>query len=639
MKFKSVKNSGSALLMSLIFAFVIMAMLTGLLYSFRMGLLTTKSIVKNSNEKVLGETYISNVKDDIDFTKSSEYLIGKSKFEIVVDEDDITNFFPKNGNAELYQAQQYTSFNDIYRVYNRGGDNVDLTKNIIYNATTENVYKNYDGDYIPINVPMINIHKMTEYQAKGYRLSDGKILEDYKGFIGFIQIENQQINIFTENAKIGVPIPQGMDSGFKIKVGWNLKKGKWILYLIIYDTNKLFTTNINLEDLLDKEVQGLEEDNQQLGNEIGDWKAVSNGDSTSGSVGGPFIKENIFDVAWYYEDKDSAPQIMLLRKANQKKGSLETLEAYYSTYSTSDMQHKMKLGGKLNIKRELTEDNIKLLVPDFTNNLDANMALIIHPDNNSETLMHISDFNYNEDHRVGKSLDTFMDQESIGKPVIVSKNDETIYIITYEPNKLYRYEYKKGYGSFESLKFGENSLSKEFEFEKDDSEPLSSPKPKRLGKEGEEEQESDEGIQLVIPKFGYLFLFTKNKLMQLNYDFELLQTIDLGDVVSPQILADVDSIKNTVNKIYVQTTGLELKAQEIRDELGDEELPKDENEIDDKSPKDKKQNQTRQSKLEAIKAKKEKNNEDDAEEDEPPKKMYLDSKYLYPLGIVKQKVL
>ncbi len=49
---------GSALLMALIFSFVIMVMLSGLLYSFKMGLLATKSIVRNSNEKVLGETYI-----------------------------------------------------------------------------------------------------------------------------------------------------------------------------------------------------------------------------------------------------------------------------------------------------------------------------------------------------------------------------------------------------------------------------------------------------------------------------------------------------------------------------------------------------------------------------------------------------
>ena len=83
---------GSALLMALIFSFVIMVMLSGLLYSFKMGLLTTKSIVRNSNEKVLGETYIANLKDDIDFTKSNEFEIGGSKFEIVVDDDSVTSF-------------------------------------------------------------------------------------------------------------------------------------------------------------------------------------------------------------------------------------------------------------------------------------------------------------------------------------------------------------------------------------------------------------------------------------------------------------------------------------------------------------------------------------------------------------------
>lgn len=49
-----------------------------------MRLLTTKSIIKNNNEKVLGGTYISKVKDDINFTKSSEFEIGDSKFQIIV---------------------------------------------------------------------------------------------------------------------------------------------------------------------------------------------------------------------------------------------------------------------------------------------------------------------------------------------------------------------------------------------------------------------------------------------------------------------------------------------------------------------------------------------------------------------------
>lgn len=73
-----------------------MVMLTSLLYTFKMGLLTTKSIIKNNNEKVLGETYISKVRDDMNFTKSSEFEIGDSKFQIIVNKDNISPFFPNN---------------------------------------------------------------------------------------------------------------------------------------------------------------------------------------------------------------------------------------------------------------------------------------------------------------------------------------------------------------------------------------------------------------------------------------------------------------------------------------------------------------------------------------------------------------
>ena len=645
-------QKGSALLMALIFSFVIMVMLSGLLYSFKMGLLTTKSIIRNSNEKVLGETYITSLKDDIDFTKSNEFEIGDSKFEIIVDEDSVSSFFPKNNNTELFQAQQYNSYNDIYKAYNRGGDKVDLVQNIIYNAVSISSYQNFNTDYIPINVPMVNVSAITDYQAKNYRLnSDGEIAEPYKGFIGFIQMQNKQINIFTDKAKIGVPIPEEMGTDSKIKVGWNLESGEWTMYLILHDSDKLFTTSIELKDLLADDVEGLEADNEQLGNEIGQWKPISSGDSSGGTLGGPFVKENIFDVAWYFEEKDSPPQIVLLRKADQKRGSQETLETYYSEYSTTDKQYKMKLGGKLNLKRELKSDNIKLLVPDFANNFDANMALILHPNNNSKTLMNISDFNYNGDHRVGKSLDTYIDGESFGEPVIVSKNDDTLYIITYEPDKLHRYEYKKGVGSFETLDYGANGLEKEFEFESDDevATPPPKPKPKTMGSNSssngsssnstsndDEETESDEeGIQMVIPKFGYLFVFTKSQIMQLNYDFDILQTMDLS-AENPQILVDNEAVKNTINKVYILADGLDTKAQEMRDELGDDEDVEDENEVNDKS---KDSSEPRQTTAERRMAEAKKNKDGDEEEETLPEPIYLDSKYLYPLGIVKQSIL
>lgn len=57
-----------------------------------------------------------------------------------------------------------------------------------------------------------------------------------------------------------------------------------------------------------------------------------------------------------------------------------------------------------------------------------------------------------------------------------------MYIITYEPNKLHRYEYQKGFGSFVSLDFGSNGLEKEFNFEDNDNPSIvvGLPKKKRI---------------------------------------------------------------------------------------------------------------------------------------------------------------
>ncbi|AIT09936.1 membrane protein [Candidatus Francisella endociliophora] len=654
------KKTGSALLMALIFAFVIMVMLTGLLYTFKMGLLTTKSIIKNSNDKVLGETYISKVQDDIDFTKSSEFKIGDSKFEVTVDDEDISEFFPKNTNAELFQSQEYSSYNAIYKAFNLG-TNVNLTERIIYNALTANTYQNFDGDYTPINVPMINPDAMTDYQERIYRLeSDGTMSKDApKGFIGLIQKQNKQLSIFTQKAKIGVPIPDAMGTGYKVKVGWNLEKGKWSIYLLLYDTDKLFTTSFPLEDILADDVEGLAEDNEALGNEIGKWQAVvSGGGRGMSSSGEQFTKDGIIDVAWYFENSDGPPQLMLVRNSNEnqsssrsnsdakKKGSKSKkkkisrteLEVYYSEYSTSNNNYALKLAEKMPFKTELSESSVKLLVPDVASNLEANMVLIFHPNNQSKTIMGISDFNYNGDHRVGKSLDTYIDGESFGKPVIVSKSNDSMYIITYESDKLHRYEYKKGMGSFESLEYGSNGLEKEFEFEKSDENVV-------VGlpdSQQDDESEDDDGIQLVVPKFGYLFVFTSDKVMQLNYEFDVLQEVDIDATSSPQILADFDSVKNTINKIYIQPEALDLKAQDIKDELGDEDEPEDESEVDDKSSSSSQTRErpksTAERKREEL-AKNNKNGEDEEEDDEPAEPVYLDSKYLYPLGVVKKVII
>lgn len=320
------KVSGSALLMALIFSFVIMVMLTGLLYTFKMGLLTTKSIIKNNNEKVLGETYISKVRDDINFTKSAELEIGDSKFQIIVNKDDVSSFFPNNTNAELFQSQQYNSYDVIYKAFNLG-THVDLTERIIYNALVANSYQNFDGDFIPINVPMINPDAMTDYQERIYRLkSDGTIDDMPKGFIGLIQKQNRQLSIFTKNAKIGVPIPEKMATDYKVKVGWNLEKGKWRLYLLLYDTDKLFTTDILLDDLLDEEkVKGLEADNEALGNQIGKWQAViSGGGRGMSSAGEQFIKNGIIDVVWYFDKNDAPPELMMVRSARQDQTGSDT---------------------------------------------------------------------------------------------------------------------------------------------------------------------------------------------------------------------------------------------------------------------------------------------------------------------------
>ncbi|BCD89953.1 hypothetical protein fh0823_00920 [Francisella halioticida] len=366
--------------------------------------------------------------------------------------------------------------------------------------------------------------------------------------------------------------------------------------------------------------KGLAAENEEQGNDIGQWKAVIQGDSNSGSSGAQFIKDNIFDVVWYFEENDEPPQLMLVRKASQKKGNREVLEVYYSKYSRTNDSYSLKLADKLDFKAELSDKNIKLLVPDTSNNLSANMVLIFHPNNKSKTFMGVSDFNYNGDHRVAKSLDTYIDGETFGNPVIASKTQDSMYIITFERNKIQRYEYIKGYGGFETLDYGSNGLEKEFDFDGTNNDMV-------IDANSQDDEQSGDIIQLIIPKFGYLFVFTNSKMIQLNYDLDILQEVAFSDFEAPQILANFDAVKNTVNRIYAQPGALISKVQEIRDNLGDEDESEDGNDVNDQF-----QIQTNNS-----------NNseEDESKEDEDiaGEPIYLDSKYLYPLGIVKKVIL
>ena len=272
-----------------------------------------------------------------------------------------------------------------------------------------------------------------------------------------------------------MPILDKMATDYKVKVGWNLEKGKWRLYLLLYDTDKLFTTDVLLDDLINEDVKGLVADNEALGNQIGKWQAVTSGGGRGmSSSGEQFIKDGIIDVVWYFEKNDVPPELLIVRSGGQNQSSSNTkdnttkrkkitrqqLEVYYSEHSSTTKNYVVKLADKLDFKEELNEDTVKLLVPDIVSNLEANMVLIFHPNDQSKTLMGISDFNYNGDHRVGRSLDTYIDGESFGKPIIVSKSSDSMYIITFEPNKLHRYEYKKGYGSFISLDTAQMLLKK-----------------------------------------------------------------------------------------------------------------------------------------------------------------------------------
>ncbi|MDE5041577.1 hypothetical protein NAI77_10425, partial [Francisella tularensis subsp. holarctica] len=62
------------------------------------------------------------------------------------------------------------------------------------------------------------------------------------------------------------------------------------------------------------------------------------------------------------------------KKNSKKKITRQQLEIYYSEYSSGNKHYVVKIADRLEFIEELNEDTVKLVVPDLTRNLVAQMV-------------------------------------------------------------------------------------------------------------------------------------------------------------------------------------------------------------------------------------------------------------------------
>ncbi|RUS69536.1 hypothetical protein EGW08_022700 [Elysia chlorotica] len=333
---------------------------------------------------------------------------------------------------------------------------------IEYALTSEITNGQIDINWHKIDKESINAGNGKVAALKSYRFNSKDEIEDtQKGFVGFIRKRQKTLEIFTDENKYEIAIPEDIGDDYNVKVGWDLKYGHWEMLLVMYDKDKLFTNYAMLEELFKEDsVEELVDDMNARWVSVGAGKDIKTAKKTSKAKAkkqasksssekvatvktsdNQFVKDNIIDVQWFFDEGDRAPELVLFRngtkdtspdtntdtntdsksktKSKGSKSKRQKIEVYYSTHESSDAEYVMKLGDKLSVK-----------------------------------------------------------------------------------------------------------------------------------------------------------------VMQLDYDFNIIQEID-GALQNPQLLIDFDAVKLTINKAYLQSDALDAKAQAIRDLQGDEDDPEDENVVDD----------------------------------------------------------
>ncbi|AIT09886.1 membrane protein [Candidatus Francisella endociliophora] len=274
------KDKGSTLLAVLIFAFVLMVVISALAYNFRMDSLSIDSLVREKQNSNVSEGYFGNIVGSTDLSVDDEKNIGNFKF--VTQPNSISPGFEyEDTNAELYNADPFLiSHSIVHEFYD--GDILRYIRNFIYNTMPNSTMVGYDDGFIPLNVPFVNVDAMSGNLAT-YRLdSNGEILDTQRGYIGYLDIRNLSDDdkghgndddgydednpgqgngnnsaiVFSFNLVVGgastrIYLPADITEGYKLSIGWNLVAGRWSIFLAVYDGNRVYTSSTVLSNLFD----------------------------------------------------------------------------------------------------------------------------------------------------------------------------------------------------------------------------------------------------------------------------------------------------------------------------------------------------------------------------------------------------
>ena len=514
------KNRGSALLATLIFAFVLMVVISALAYNYRMDSLAVNTMLDQKQNIGVDEGYFGGVIGAVDTSGNSETTIGDYRFQTNMD-SSILKFVYEDSNADLYEAEPYIiTYNYTHRFFENEINR--YTREFIYNTlpTSYNMTQ-YDRSIIHLNLPYVNTEGMSEAESNykigsqnsalieggyigylekpvidgydGTGSEDDYIVEQGNGNIKYIICHkpedggnrivvsenswsahydhgdyrgpcldngsrNFTINVYGNTLTMTFPEVLAL-SYYHFSVGWGLENGQWTLYLAVYDLDRVYTSSATLNDIK----------NNPSTAEV----ALSNWKEVSGLL--EFDGGDIVNVTWYFDNVEDVPKLMILEKFF--RNSNYDIDVYKTTYASTTKTYAAILTDSFVTGPTYFNDKeVFTVVPDSLFTLFGAVPLIFQGKN-------IIDFNYDAPYTLGDgagSTKSVLTASVTNKPVIIKKNATQFYIVYFNNNTVYKYLYNYGVGA-PSLVLPNNSFS-------------------------------GQTIQKIIAKYGALFIITNSNI-------------------------------------------------------------------------------------------------------------------------------
>jgi len=461
---KTNHQNGSALIMAMIFGFVVLVCVSSLTYVARYDLLSAKSLVEGESSEQIEEQYISQV------NSKNAIALGNRKIGYYDIDNTLVQSQPlfshKNVAVALYGGDPTAISDEVSHSLSYKGEHK-LTKNIILKHLPKHSMFDYNEAYVPINIPYIDTERMTE-QQQNYHLNKTKKTNIKKhGFVGYFEKEKTWLLLVVDDkAKVINLQNLDLDDNYKLKIGWSLVKGVWSMYLAVYDKEHLYIYKTKLADLLQNSAQVTID----LASPIEIITAPS----------------QIQDLTWYYTQNNGLPSLAVASVYYEEEGSL-SVRTFDLSFNAEKNAYIGDLKDSINGIGRVAANKVHIesLDPEFT--LSKSPLYIV-----AGTKLVVYNVANNE-YKVQK-FTMLLEQGTSHDPIVVKKNAYSYFVITYQGDSYLQYLYTK------------------------ESDMINKPEPKIY---------LDEKIQRIVVKYGLKFIVTKKHLYIDDFENNQLNKINL----------------------------------------------------------------------------------------------------------------